>query len=251
MKKIIISSVLLVNVYAIEFEYGMGTFGIDGGFVGLNSKKTADVTTYSLIEQHQNLFGSTWFYKYNLTWYDSNDATNTQQNINNQLITPIATPITPSIDYKLQGLDVNLALGKDLSHKSENQYLGIGLMLGISLPWIESKKNKNNDDTTSNAIMNNMEDSKTKIKTYKIGPTIHARTSLSNLFTLYAGATYAYQKGKIKNDYAHSNLSVKGTFQEYDFGIRFQPISYDKKFGFITLSPRFYMTLGYRYSNGN
>jgi len=44
-------------------------------------------------------------------------------------------------------------------------------------------------------------------------------------------------------------LKVNGIFQEYDFGIRFQPVSYDKKIGWFTLSPRLYTTLGHRYTD--
>ncbi|MCI0500835.1 MAG: hypothetical protein L0Y61_03720, partial [Epsilonproteobacteria bacterium] len=38
-------------------------------------------------------------------------------------------------------------------------------------------------------------------------------------------------------------------FQEYDVGIRFQPVSFDKKIGWFTLSPRLYATLGHRYTD--
>ena len=52
----------------------------------------------------------------------------------------------------------------------------------------------------------------------------------------------------MKNSYANSDLDVDGTFQEYDIGIKFQPLKYDKKIGWFTFSPRLYATLGYRYS---
>ncbi len=256
--KIGIIGLLSTSVYAGEVQIGTGTFNIKGGFIGLEQSINTDIKTYSLVEQHAPLFGSkSWFYKYNLTWYDSKDAVDAQNNINATASnisgfnanTPL---ITPSVDYRLQGLDVNLVLGKDVYHKSENDYVGAGLMVGISIPWIDSKKDSDNDDSTSssnNPDMNSMPDSETEIYTYKIGPSITGRKSLNSLFSIYGSATYAYQTGTFKNTEVDSDFTVNGTFQEYDFGIRFQPVSYDKKIGFLTFSPRFYATLGYRYTS--
>jgi len=233
------------SLYAGEVQFGQGTFNMSGGFIGLNQDISTNISTYSIAEQHKNLFSSNWFYKYNFTWYDSDNMVNTQNTING-----IST-VTPSIDYRLQGLDLNLVLGKDVIHQSENDYIGLGLLLGVSIPWIDSKKDDNNNDSTSDSAMNNMKDSRTTIYTYKIGPSITARKSLNKFFTIYGSATYAYQTGTIKNDYANADLTVNGVFQEYDFGMRFQPVSSDHKFGWITISPRLYATLGYRYSSWN
>jgi len=241
------------SLYAGEVQVGTGTFNIKGGFIGLDQSTSADIKTYSLVEQHAPLFGSkSWFYKYNLTWYDSKDAVDAQNSINTTsgtLGSSTTSIVTPSVDYRLQGLDVNLVLGKDFMHKSENDYVGAGVMLGISIPWIDSKKDSDNDDSTSDSNMNNMPDSKTEIYTYKIGPSITGRRSLNSLFSIYGSATYAYQTGTFKNTEVDSDFTVNGTFQEYDFGIRFQPVSYNKKIGFLTFSPRFYATLGYRYTS--
>ena len=61
-------------------------------------------------------------------------AQNTINTTASQYFTPPATMTTPSIDYRLQGLDVNLGLGKDLFHKNENEYLGVAFMTGVSIP---------------------------------------------------------------------------------------------------------------------
>ena len=242
--KISLVSLLTGSLCAGEIQIGKGTFELTGGFIGLDQTIQTDITTYSMVEQHAPLFGSeSWFYKYNFTWYDSKEMVQAQNTINGILTT------TPSIDYRLQGLDLNLAVGKDFYHTDENNYIGGGIMLGISTPWIDSGKNSDNDDSTSDIIMNNMQNSKTEILTYKIGPSITGRISLNDFFTLYGSGTYAYQTGTFKNDYANSDLTVNGIFQEYDFGIRFQPVSSDYKFGWITISPRLYATLGYRYTS--
>ena len=243
---------ITTTLYSGEIQTGQGTFEMKGGFIGLDSTITTDITTYSMVEQHKNIAKSSWFYKYNLTWYDSENMVQTQNKINSYptgfFTNP--TPITlPSIDYRLQGLDINFVAGKDIIHNNENNYLGAGIMVGLSTPWIDSKKDDNNLDSLSQNTMNNMKNSKTEIYTYKIGPSFTARKSINKYFSVYGSGTYAYQTGTMKNDYAKSDLTINGIFQEYDFGIRFQPISSDYKFGWLTISPRLYATLGYRYTS--
>jgi hypothetical protein len=162
--------------------------------------------------------------------------------VNNALIT------IPSLDYRLQGLDVNCVLGKDIYHKDENNFFGIGLMVGISLPWIDSSKSDDNDDSTSDDTMNLMKKSETKIRTFKVGPTISASKSFNKYFMIYGTATYAYQIGTLKNSYADADLNVHGSFQEYDLGVKIEPFAQNYKLGFLTVSPRLYGTVGYRYT---
>jgi len=251
--KLSLASFLTCSLYAGETQIGHGTFEMNGGFIGLNQKISENITTYSILEQHAPLLGSdSWFYKYNFTWYDSDTLKQAQSTINSYANGYLQAPtqITqPSIDYRMQGLDINVAVGKDIYHTSKRDYVGLGLMLGISMPWIDSKKNNNNNDSTSNAAMNAMKDSKTKIFTYKIGPSITARKSIGQNFSIYASGTVAYQNGTFKNDVVNSDLSVNGIFQEYDMGFRFQPTSTDYKIAGITISPRVYATLGYRYTS--
>jgi len=153
----------------------------------------------------------------------------------------------PTIDYRVQGLDVNLVLGKDLIQKDENNYLGVGLMLGLSAPWIDSKKSSS--DNNSDQIFDAMKSSKSKMFTYKIGPSLTYRYGFNRYFSFYGSATIAYQNGTFKNDYANADLDVDGLFQEYDLGLRFQPFAKDYKLGWITFSPRLYATIGYRYTS--
>jgi hypothetical protein len=253
-KKIASLSLVLLATCALEageFEYGQGTLHMKGGFIGLDQEIGTDVSTYSLVEHHKNLFSSSLFYRYNITWYDSKTMVQAQTDLNNgiSLANNQGTSITiPSIDYRFQGLDLNFVLGKDLYHKDENNFFGIGIMGGVSLPWIDSEKSDSNDDSTSYDPMDLMKKSKTKMLTYKVGPTISASVSFTKYFMLYGTATYAYQTGTLSNDYIQSDLNVNGIFQEYDFGMKIEPFAYDYKADFITFSPRLYATLGYRYT---
>lgn len=252
--KLSLVTLLSSSLFAGEIQVGNGTFEMTGGFIGLDKTISTDVTTYSFVEQHAPLFGSkSWFYKYNLSWYDSDTMVQAQSEINSALNNSFfnsVSPITiPSIDYRLQGLDVNLVLGKDIYHQDENNYIGLGAMVGVSLPWIDSKKNTNNKLSIANDSMNMMKKTKTKIYTYKIGPSITGRKSLNNYFSVYGSGTYAYQTGTFKNDIIDTDLNVNGKFQEYDVGLRFQPVSTTYKTEWFTLSPKLYATIGYRYTN--
>lgn len=251
--KVLLLALGITVLNAGEIQIGKGTFEMSGGFIGLDKTIQADIQTYSMAEQHAPFFGSkSWFYKYNVTWYDSKHMVAAQNSINtiaNQYFPAPSSMTTPSIDYRLQGLDANIGLGKDLYHKNENQYFGIALLTGLSIPWIDSKKSSSNNDSTSYNAMNAMKDSKTKIYTYKVGLGFSGRVALGKYFSLYGSGTYAYQNGTFKNSYAKADLKVNGIFQQYEVGARFQPFSYDKKIGWFTFSPRLYATLGYRYSD--
>ncbi len=235
-------TLLSVTLNASEFQYAKGTMDMKGGFIGLDSTISTDISTYTLTEKHKNIFSTTWYYHYDFTWYDSKKMVNGQQKYN-------SIGYIPAINYRLQGLDANLVLGKDLYHKDKRTFFGLGLALGISLPWIDSDKDSsnNNNNNNTNQTMNAMKKSKTQILTYKIGPSINASYAFSKYVMTYLNAMIAYQTGSIKNDYLNSNSHTDGIFQEYDAGIKVQPFAKDFHESFITLSPRIYATLGWRY----
>jgi len=246
-----ISTLVLLSscVYAGEIQIGTGNFEMSGGFMGMSQTMSTDVTTYSLVQQHANLFSSDWFYKYNITWYDSSVMTQAQDTAVGMMnLTPMSV-VTPAIDYKVQGLDVNIVLGNDIIHKDENNYLGFGLMFGFSMPWIESSNAVELNYNLGTNLWDAMQKSDTDMLTYKVGPSISVMKSLNKHLMFYASATYAYQAGTFKNDYAHFDVDVDGIYQEYDVGIKFQPVSEDYDMGWITISPRMYATLGYKYTS--
>jgi len=250
-----ISNLLLAS----EFQYGSGTFGMEGGFLGLTSRIDTDVTTYSFVTRHANVFGD-FFYSYDLNWYDSKTMTQAQHSYNdlatsaNNMLGAVganSVVSVPAMDYMLEGLDANIKLGYDVWHEDDDNFLGLGVLVGISLPWIDSSKSSSssNNDNSSTPILGAFPDTKTTIKTYKIGATVNFQKSLiDKKLSLYGVGSYAMQTGKIKNDYLNSDYSVDGTFQEYNLGLYFTPFTEKYKWGFLTLSPRIYATIGYKYS---
>jgi len=250
-----ISNLLLAS----EFDYGNGTFSMEGGFLGLNNKIDTDVSTYSLVTRHANMFGN-FFYAYDLNWYDSdtlkqnqytynNLASNTNELLNNDATNNSGLTI-PAMNYTLQGLDANIKIGYDVWHQDKDNFLGLGAIVGISLPWIDSTKSDSNDDNSDDDdLLGEFPDTKTTIRTYKIGATVNFQKSLiSNKLSIYGLGSYAYQTGDIDNDYLDSSYSVDGTFQEYNIGLYFTPFTEEFKWGFLTLSPRIFATIGYKYS---
>ncbi len=267
MRKLMLLSVgLMGSLWASELQYGSGTFGMKGGFLGLTSEITTDVESFSMVERHSN-FASDMFYGYDLTWYDSTTLRAAQHTYNEQADAfnaglPQGSALSvPEMQYRMKGLDVNLKVGYDLIHEDQDNFLGIGVLIGLSMPWIDG----GSDDSSLAAVPNFdfytgnagaladgadlFADSETEIMTYKIGPTLSfQKTLIDNKLSFYGMASYAYQTGYIQNDYANSDFTVDGTYQEYGFGLYFTPFTEQYKWGWFTLSPRIYATLGYKYS---
>ncbi len=242
------------GLLSAEFQFGNGTFTMDGGFLGLTGSIDNDVASYTITNRHSNMGSSNIFYSYDLNWFDSKNLIQAQKTYNN-----MATNFNvPQMEYRVKGLDANIKAGYDIIHKSEDDFLGVGVLVGLSIPWIDATKSSStvpNLDLISNNIdsMQNakqlFDDTKTKVMTYKVGPTINFQKSLiGDKLSVYGLASYAYQTGYISNEYIKSDLSVDGTYQEYGLGLYFTPFTEKFKWGWLTLSPRIYATLGYKYS---
>lgn len=250
--RLLMPLVLLLSLplSAGEIQYGSGNFQMSAGIFGVDQDLNVDLTTYSIIQNHQNILSSNFYYKYNFTWYDSKTITTVQDTFNTySSSTPSfnTTASTPTLNYRMQGLDLNTVLGYDIYHKNENNFFALGIMIGVSTPWIDSEESSSNDTDYPDGTL--LKKTKTEILTYKIGPSISVMQSFNKHFMVYASATYAYQTGSIKNSYMSSSFQVDGTFQEYDIGLKFQPLSEEIELGWFTLSPRLYFTAGYRYSD--
>ena len=251
MKKIVIAAAAIGTLaVAGQMRYGYGTFGLKGGFLGLDSSQSTHISSYSLVEQHKNLLASKWYYTYNVTWYDSSDLDTAQKRV--QIDPRVASGSggseidVPAMKYRFQGLDAQASLGYDVYHEKRGGYVGIGMLLGLSAPWIDSQKSdQSKNDPNYNGLY---EKSGTRILTFRVGPSIEGKRFINDYISLYGSAGVAYQDGRIKNGYAHLDSDVDGWFGALDAGIRFDATHYDKKIFGIAISPRLYAALGYRYS---
>jgi len=272
-KTVFICLLVSLSTQAGEFRIGHGTYKLKGGFWGLEGGFSTDVTSYSLAEEHRNLQNSNWFYNYNFTLYQSDTVNNYQSKVNsiigrNRALLPFPPGINPptppginppfppglippdfkipGLDYKYEGIDADIGMGYDIYHEGEDRYIGLGLNLGVSLPWVDvgiSDMDKFADD-----MLYFFQTSKTTITTYKIGPNLTGRMPIYKFASVYGSASVAYQTGDVKNDYADADFSVDGWFSSVDLGLRFQNVDGKyKPFGF-DISSNLYANLGYRYS---
>ena len=233
MKKIIfLSSILVISLFSSEFEFGNGKINIKGGFIGLDFSKKVDIKSYSLVEKHKNIFGSSFFYKYNLSYYQSKNLITAQKTISG--ITPIT--IAP-IKYKYEAVDFNLVLGKDLVTKNHS-FISSGVLLGISIPYIDSGSSSSSNNNST--IVKVLKKSKTKMLTYKIGLNLNGKYEFNKYFSFFVSGSYAYQTGYVKNSYVNVDTSANGVYNDFNINFRFTPFSYKKKVLIITSITKFF-----------
>lgn len=236
-----------------EVEYGKGTISIEGGFLGLEGKISDNVTTYTLKEEHHNVsFIEHLNYSYKLSWFSSeyvNQAQNTYNGYVNNINGYTGDALSlPPLAYKITGLDADIGLGWNVLDNGENDYLSIGLDVGLSTPMIEATQLPlTSGDSSSSASTSGS--SSTKMKTYKIGPQIKIAKTITPWLWLYASAIYAYQKASIKNSSIGLDSNVRGRYLENELGIMFRPIRYSYQLtDWFSLSPKLYGSLGIRYN---
>ncbi len=259
MKKILLSTTFVVSLFASEIQYGHGTMDFKGGFLGLTGTLSEDIDTISFLQNHSNIANSKFFYAYNLSYYSSKHFKAAQKlyNTTKKQITPwilggaTFSTFIPAMDYTIKGMDASLSLGYDLINKNENNYLGLAVYLGINAPTIESKKDMKNTSIPANVNKVQLDKyflpSKTDITTYKIGASLYSRFAITPSLSIYTNAILAYQKADIENSYAKANFNSHGIYKALDIGLRFQPIEKDYKLLGLTLSPRLYLTSGFKW----
>jgi len=276
MKKLLSVMGLSLGLFASEIQFGQGSFNIDAAFLGLNSSDSEKITTYSLVNEHKNIFSTKFFYSYKLAYYKSNTLSTTynfasinpiskaiptnipsvpnSQTASNQVSQTSQTsqPSTQSVNNlsnkyliytKLRGVDLNIVLGRDfINQDNEDTYFGAGLLIGASFPYLKTNSSNNNNDSTQDYLKK----SKTKFYTYKLGLALKGQKSFNGIVNLYADTAYAKQTAKVKNNVLHLDSSSNGDYFTFNTGIKIQAKT-KKKIGFITLSPALFATVGYRY----
>ncbi|BAF70006.1 hypothetical protein [Nitratiruptor sp. SB155-2] len=235
MKKTVLGFMAASSLFAGSFEYGQGDFKIKYKLYNQQASVSTDIKTYSLVEQHKNIFESTYYYKYNISWMKLDRFTTPQQNIR----PPFPTIDMPSISHELEGLDASIGIGKDLYHHSEHDYIGFGVDVGLSVPYSDSNQNSNGSF--------DLKDFKIDITTYKIGPHITFSKSFHEVLSIYGSVNYCYQTFRFKSDVLTSSVDVDGYSYGVDLGLRFDLLHKNYETKLLTIKPRFFGVLGYRY----
>jgi len=258
-----IALVALLSSYSLyaqagEFAFGSGTLNLQGGLLGLETQLSAPVSTYTVKENHNDIFSSNWFYNYQMAYYTASDL------VNNGGVTATSLGgdlILSQIDYELAGFDGQLTLGYDFYKRGPFDYVGFGVSLGVATPYFkntgegELDGSEESNTSTSNPVPSvdgglstDLIASTTKFFGYKVGPKIMASKSFGKYASFFAEASYAWQTMEVENTAINVRADVNGTYVSYGLGMRYQPISTKTEIGFITLEPALYMVFGVNYA---
>ena len=241
MKKLLCVMGVSLGLFASEIQFGQGSFSVDAAFLGLSSSDNEKITTYSLVNEHKNIFSSKYFYSYKLAYYKSNTISSVYK-LNSTAAGALGVPQNILVYNKLRGVDLNIVLGKDfINQDNKDTYFGAGLLIGASFPYLKTNSSNNNNSTS-----NYLKKSKTKFYTYKLGLALKGQKALNGFVNIYANTAYALQSAKVKNSEANIDSSSNGDYFTFNTGVKFQAKT-KKKIGFITLSPALFATVGYRY----
>ncbi len=265
MKKIyktaFLSLALCSSLLGGEIRYGKGTFDMSMGVNKLfTMDMSLDIDVLTLSEHHANIDikGLPFYYYYNVDIYTSDFVNKMTEWASYPVRMDIPffgasiedfvkeyTMIPVPADYKIRGFDMDIGFGYDVvkDPSNEENYIGVAVNTGVSMPAMKTENMVEDARLTYDLLKN----TKTKIKTYKIGAAIHGNYEIAPKVSVYGFASYGHQTGTIENEYMLSDMDVDGTYTVVDFGIRYTPFSTKKDFGWISLSPKLYLTLGHTY----
>ncbi len=251
--KIVLSFVTACTIAsAMELRIGSATFGWQMGMGFMQSDFDLDAQVWSLGEQHNSFGESRLYYFYGVDLYRSDYV--------DRLTTLITTPLTYDFplfgsfndaladhtslpvpaDYKIRGFDLNLGIGYDLL-KNDRSYLGIGINTGLSLPVLKMKNLRKSASVTYDLL----DHTDTTIKTYKLGPILHAGYRPASSLLLYTSFGAGLQTGTIENGWIASSLSIDGSYSTLDLGLRYTPWQSTRDLGWIRLDPKLFLTAGF------
>ena len=243
MRRYILPLALLVSsANALDLRYGQGDFEWSGGIDGIySSSLTLDDKVMSISEQHQNFPNSDWYYFGNIDIHSS-DTLDQMTDIGDGLLdslpfSPGAIAPFPS-SFEVSGVDFDIGIGYDII-KDERGYLGIGVMTGISTPFMEM----HNYIDAMEFIGDILEETSTDVETYKFGISMQGAYSVTPNLSIYATGIYATQTGDMTNDIISGTFDVSGTYSSVDIGVKYYPSEV------IEGESNFYIKGGYAYKH--
>jgi hypothetical protein len=258
MKKYVLAltmgSLFVSNLNALDVRVGKGDFDWKVGMSSLfDTSVNLDIDVISFNEQHLNFEESNFYIFGNMDIYSSDRVDQATDIIDNVMMQKLPnTPIdnilgisaeTPNdvlgnfvpvpSSYEISGIDFNIGLGYDVL-KSENGYFGMGVMTGVSTPFLEME----NPIDAMIFTYEFLKKTDTELMTYKAGLSFQAGYDLGENLSLYSTFIYAYQTGDIENSIINSSMDLDGNYQAFDIGIKLRPSS-DSSWSNL------YATLGY------
>ena len=247
MKKYILPLLLATSTtQALDIRYGLGDFEWNMGLLGLvDSSVTVDDTVISINEQHQNFEDSPWYFFGNLDIHSSDTldtVTDLADGIRSDfpsLINSAMSTVAPiPSSFEVSGMDIDLGIGYDVI-QDERGYLGVGVVTGLSTPFMEM----HNYIDSYNYISNLLEETSTDVSTYKFGLSLQAAYSVTRNISLYGTSIFALQTGEMTNDLINSTLDVSGSYNSMDIGVKFYPSE------LVDEESNLYLKAGYAYKH--
>lgn len=220
-----------------EIQYGHGRLAFNGSLFGFDTTISNDLTTYNILQQHQNTPIDHLNYNYKISYYTS------------KLQSPVGKYL-PQTNIAIKGIDADIGVGWNIVDISDDEYISIGLDVGVSVPNIDTSQASNSTySSPDNNASSPFSIGNIKLTTYKIGPQIRFSKILMPMFAIYGSAVYAKEYATISAQKLHTKVNASGTFHEEELGIRFHPIDYKYKVtSWFTIHPNLYFSAGIRYS---
>ncbi|NPA53140.1 MAG: porin family protein [Aquificae bacterium] len=238
---------------AVDIEFGKGEFSMEMAVLGFSGKLTTDITTITLNETHRNVFTDRIFINFDITYFRSDTVRKMLDLYNRYADTACSfcnmCPFPPCRGcsemcnqfpigkYEVVGFDINFGAGYDV-WKQYNNYLGVGLIIGATFPWIKGERAID----YSLDFMNLMRDTETEVMTYKFGPQVRGAFEVIPGLFVHGDAAVAFQKAWVENDSFFIDASVEGSFFTFNLGVDYMP--------FVKRQDawsKFYITAGFRY----
>jgi hypothetical protein len=220
-----------------EIEYGRGTLSLEGSLFGSDKKISDNVTTYTIKTEHQNTPIKHLNYNYKISYYTAKVFQQEYLSI-------------PAMNHDIKGIDADFGLGWNIVDISKDDYISLGVDVGISLPNIDTSQ----VNTTSSQIIDtnnsiSISNNSTHFTTYKIGAQVRFSKSIIPMLSVYGSAVYASQFASITNKSIDLNIHTSGIFHEEEIGLRLRPIDYKYQItSWFAIHPNLYFTAGIRYS---
>ncbi len=238
---------------AVDIQFGKGDFSMEMAVLGFSGKMSTGVTTITLNETHRNIWGSNFFFNFDITYFQS-DTERRMLDLYNRYADAACSmcslcPFPPCSGcatfcdqcpigkYEVVGFDMNFGLGYDV-WKQNNNYIGVGIIVGATFPWIKGER----AIEYSQDFMDLMRDTNTDVMTYKLGPQIRGAVEILPGLVIHGDAAIAFQKAWVKNDSFYIDTSAEGSFFTFNIAADYAPFATKKNFW-----SNFYLTAGFRY----
>ena len=255
-KYFLISFFLIITTssHALDLRYGRGDFKINAGIAPLLSGNMKfNIDTWTLSQPHSNIGKSPVFYSVRFDYFESGFVNQITDFASLPLTTPFPatgqsiddlidqyTPVPVPADYRIHGTNLDISLGYDFI-KNNQGFLGLGINTGLSLPFMKTR----NLQSDANLVLDLLDTFETEIRTWKIGPVLHAGFKPTDGLSLRGLAAWNYQTGKLDNNFLGSGIQIDGDYLTLDLNAQLHLAEILQNTGWLN---RWYVTGGYAYS---